>query len=568
MSKALEFKLKNAPKKPGVYIFKNKKEEILYIGKAKNLFKRANSYFQKEHADLKTSQLVARIAAVEFMVTDNELEALILELNLIKKHRPAFNIDYKDDKSYPYIAITLDDEFPRISITREAHKKGVKYFGPYVSAGALRQTLDTLRSIFLLRTCRNQTPGRKSHRQLKGGKITYSPCLNYHIDKCLAPCSNQVSPQDYRQVVKQVVDFLEGRGASTLKLLKAQMKAASDKNNFEKAARLRDRIRAAQAILDKQNVAGEDGEDLDIFGTAFKDGYAAVALFMVRGGKLLGSESFCFGEKAETEPLLSFIKHYYHATSFIPKEVLVNQELSDTQTLELWLKKLRKANVHVKKPLRGRKKRLVELASKNAEHNLDFHLKKLEVESEKLLKALKELEKSLDLTAMPYRIECFDISNISGTSATGSMVVFENGKPKKAHYRKFKVRFDEGINDCQMLAEVVARRLKSLTKSDDKSFAAKPDLILVDGGKGQLSAAKSVLGRYFGNSPRSISQGTVPAVASLAKREEELFIPSKSQSINLNTDSPALKLVQQIRDEAHRFAIQYHRLLRSKKMLM
>jgi len=563
----LNFKLKNAPKRPGVYIFKNKKEEILYIGKAKNLYKRANSYFQKEHADLKTSQLVPRIATVEFVVTGNEVEALILELNLIKKHRPAFNIDFKDDKSYPYIAITLDDEFPRIAITREAHKKGVKYYGPYVSAGALRQTLDTLRSVFLLRTCRDSAPGRKSHRQLKGGKITYSPCLNYHIDKCLAPCSQQVSPEEYRAVVKNVIDFLEGRGAGTLKLLKAQMKAASDENNFEKAARLRDRILAAQAILDKQNVAGDDGGDLDVFGTAFKGGYAAVALFMVRGGKLIGSESFCFQKKAEMQPLLSFIKHYYHATSFIPKEVLVSQELSDTQTLELWLKQLRKTNVYIKKPLRGRKKRLVELASKNAGHNLDFHLKKLQVESEKLLKALKEIKENLSLTAMPYRIECFDISNIAGTSAVGSMVVFENGKSNKAHYRKFKVRFDEGINDYQMLAEVVARRLKSLTKSDDISFKTKPDLILVDGGKGQLSAAKAVLDQFFGYSPHPIGQGTVPAVASLAKREEELFIPSRPEAIRLSKDSPALNLVQQIRDEAHRFAIQYHRLLRSKKML-
>ncbi len=543
----MSFKLKNAPRKPGVYIYKNSEEEIIYIGKANNLFKRTNSYFQKEHDDPKTRKLVKKIATVDFLVTDNEVEALILELNLIKKHRPIYNIDYKDDKSYPYIAITLQDEFPRVFVTRDSHKKGIKYFGPYVNATALRHTIDTLRSIFELRTCKGSKPGRKGQKP---------PCLNFHIEKCLAPCTGKVASSDYKKIIETVIDFLEGRGNSIMRSLEAQMKKAAASRQFEKAARIRDRIEGAKAILHKQKVASEAGEDIDIFGTFENDGYFAVALFMIRGGKLIGSENFEFKEGAETEPLLSFIKHYYHTTSFVPKEVLVGEDLSDKSTLEAWLKELRGASVTVKKPKRGQKKRLLELASKNASHNLDFYLKRLQVESEKSMKALKQLKENLGIE-MPYRIECFDISNISGQEAVGSMVVFESGKPLKSHYRKFKVHFDEGINDYKMMAEVVGRRLKGLSKiGEDNSFNTKPNLILIDGGKGQLSAAKGVLDYYYSDIN----------IASLAKREEELFIPGKKEPIMLDKDSEALKLVQQIRDEAHRFAITYHRLLRSKKM--
>lgn len=563
MNQALQLKLKNAPKKPGVYIFKNGKLEVIYIGKAKNIFKRVNSYFQKEHQDPKTALLVPKIVAVDFLVTDNELEALILEINLIKKHRPAYNIGFKDDKSYPYIAVTLDDKFPRISITREAHKKGVKYFGPYVNVGALRETVNTLRSIFPLRTCRNSYAGRSSHKRIVKGKATYTPCLNYHIERCLSPCSGKVDADQYRKIVNKVVDFLDGKSKATIESLENAMREASDSKQFEKAARIRDRLVAAQKISDKQKMESENSEDVDVFGSASKDGYFAVALFMVRDGKLLGSESFQLKENAETEPLLSFIKHYYHTTSYVPKEVLISQEISDVVTLATWLKNLRGANVKLSKPQKGRKKRLVDLASKNAGHNLDFYLKRLQVESERLMKGLKQLKDNIG-TKMPYRMECFDISNIAGTSAVGSMVVFENGKAKKDHYRKFKVRFDEGINDYQMLAEVIGRRFKGLSRDEgDASFKTKPDLIIVDGGKGQLSAAEKVFEHYFGDS----SSSDIPDLVALAKREEELFVPGRAKPIELAKDSAALLLVMAIRDEAHRFAIQYHRQLRSKKML-
>ena len=557
MTQKLSLKVKNTPKKPGVYIFKNKNKKVIYIGKAKNLYKRVNSYFQKKHEDQKTILLVEKIASVDFIVTDNELEALILELNMIKKHKPVYNIEYKDDKSYPYICITMSDEFPRISSTREAHKKGVRYFGPYISASSLRETVDTLRSIFKLRTCRGTTPGRATHGTIENGKKVYTPCLNYHIDKCMAPCSRKVSAEEYKKTVKEVIKFLEGNPKQTIKALEEDMKNAAKSEDYEKAARLRDKIFAAQMVLSKQKVSDDSGEDLDIFGTASKDGYFAVALFMVRGGKLLGSESFEFKEQAEKEPLLSFIKHYYHSTSYVPKEVLTAEEISDVQTLELWLSDIRKARVKVRKPQRGKKKRLVDLASKNAGHNIDFYLKRLQVESTRAMESLKQLKESLGIE-MPYRIEAYDISNIAGTSAVGSMVVFEDAKPKKEHYRKFKIRFDEGINDYEMMAEVVARRLKGLSKTGgDKSFSTKPNLILVDGGKGQLSASKKALDRYSINID----------LASLAKREEELFVPGKAESIKLAKDSAALRLVQSVRDEAHRFAIEYHRKLRSKKML-
>ncbi len=556
MSKALNFKLKNAPKKPGVYKFKDKKEEIIYIGKAKNLFKRVNSYFQKDQQELKVRRLVKKIASVDFMVTDNEIEALILELNLIKKHQPAYNIEYKDDKSYPYIAITSNDEFPRITITREAHKKGAKYFGPYVNVTALRQTVDTLRSIFPLRTCRDTTPGRISHRQVKKGKVTYSPCLNFHIEKCASPCSKRVTVEDYERMVKRVVDFLEGKGKETLAILGKEMKEASLGQQFERAARIRDRLEFAEIILGKQKVASESDDDLDIFGSASKDGYFSVALFMVRRGKLLGSENYEFKVNAETEPQTSFMKCYYHSTSFIPKEVLLAEDIADSSTLKIWLEKIRKGQVEIRVPQRGRKKRLIELASKNAQHNLDFYLKRLQVESERAMKALKQLKDSTGFK-MPYRIECFDVSNIAGKVAVGSMVVFENGKPNKSHYRRFKIRYDKGIDDYKMLAEIIGRRLKGLLKSDNDSFKTKPDLILVDGGKGQLSAAKEAIDRYYSDI----------SVGALAKREEELFIPLKSSPINLKKDGSAYRLIQQIRDEAHRFALEYHRNLRSKKML-
>ncbi len=557
MSKTLTFRLKNAPKKPGVYIFRDTNKKVIYIGKAKNLYKRVNSYFQKKHEDQKTILLVAKIASVDFIVTDNELEALILELNMIKKNRPAYNIEYKDDKSYPYIAITMNDEFPRISSTREAHRKGVRYFGPYISASSLRETIDTLRSIFKLRTCRGTTPGRASHRTVENGKTVYTPCLNYHIDKCMAPCAQKVSAEEYLKTVKKVIKFLEGSSKQTLKALEDDMQKAAEDENFEKAARLRDKIFAAQMVLSKQKVSDDSGEDLDIFGTDSRDGYFAVALFMVRGGKLLGSESFEFKEQAEKEPLLSFIKHYYHSTSYVPNEVLTAEELPDTDTLKTWLSDIKKAKVAVRKPQRGKKKRLVDLASKNAGHNLEFYLKRLQVESSRAMESLKQLKDNLSIET-PYRIEAFDISNISGTSAVGSMVVFENAKPKKEHYRKFKIRFDEGINDYEMMAEIVARRLKGLSKTGgDKSFKTKPNLILVDGGKGQLSASKKMLDRY----------STDIDIAALAKREEELFLPGKPDSIRLARNSAALRLVQSLRNEAHRFAIEYHRKLRSKKML-
>jgi excinuclease ABC subunit C len=543
----LHLKVKNAPHKPGVYIYKNN-SEVIYVGKAKNLFKRVSSYFNKTHSDMKTASLVQKIDDVDFTVTSNEVEALILESNLIKKYKPAYNISFRDDKSFPFLAITTKDEYPRITITREAQKDGALYFGPYTNVRAVRSTLDMLRKIFPLRTCRNQQPGRKG---------STSPCLNFHIKRCLGPCSGKVPKEEYTEVVNQVVMFLDGKIDKVIKSLEKEMKTYADDLNFEEAARIRNRISSAKQIQDSQKVVSQDIEDFDVLGTAESEGYLSVTFFAVRSGKLLASENFNLDKGLEPIPLASFIKQFYKDSAIAPGKILVPQKIAETEALENWLTENLKKKIIIHEPQRGRKKRLIEMANENAGYSLGLYLKRLEVEAKNALLAAKRLEQLTGIENIK-RIECYDVSNISGTNAVASMVVFKNGLPSKDDYRKFKIKKISGIDDYAMLAEALDRRLKCLTgvQPVDLSFSEKPDLILIDGGSGQLSAAVKTILKHKMN---------IKAV-SIAKKEEELYIEGKSRPVKLVNEDPALFFIQRIRDEAHRFAVTFHRQLRSKQL--
>jgi excinuclease ABC subunit C len=545
--------LKMVPVEPGVYIYHDADGKVIYVGKAKVLRARMRSYFQSgaEHT-AKTKALVERIADFEFYVTASEVEALILECNLIKKFRPAFNILYRDDKSFPYIAITWKDEYPRLIVTRENHRKGTKYYGPYTGAQAVRETFNTLRRIFPFRMCKRSKPGRSG----------FAPCLNYHIKRCLGPCIGAVSPGEYRAILKQVELFLEGRPEVVVGHLEEQMKMAAENLEFEQAAKIRDRLEAAHQVLQRQKIVSEAGEDFDALGLSFENSAGCVNLSKVRGGKLIGSENFILsrlnkGDSAE-DLLHAFLTQYYGNSIMIPPLVLIPAEIEDRAVIEEWLGRLRNTRVVLKVPKRGNKAELVEMAAANAEHALAMSVVKHSWEKDASERTLKALAEALSLNKIPDRIECFDISTIQGSNSVGSMVVFKEGKPAKTDYRKFKVHYDVGINDFAMMHEVITRRFGHMCDGMDRSFTDEPDLVVVDGGKGQLSAALEAM--------KEIGIAGIPVVG-LAKREEEIFIPGESEPIRLDRGSDALRLMQRIRDEAHRFAITYHRSLRRKAMV-
>lgn len=568
VTKQLLEQLKTVPDKPGVYVFKDALGKPLYIGKGRSLRKRMRSYFSKAHlCSPKTEIMLNRIADFDFYVTDNEVEALILECNLIKKNRPYFNVTLRDDKSYPFLAITLQDEFPRVMVTREIHRKGTKYYGPYTKAYAIRGTLDTLRHVFPVRTCRGSKPG----------KSTGSPCLNYHIERCLGPCTGQVSKEEYWKMVEQICLFLEGKQEQIIADLERQMKEAAEKLEFEKAAHFRNRLQAARHVLERQKIISSAREDQDVFAVATDEQDACVELFLIRQGKLIGSENFMLRKGAE-DVLGSFLKQYYLTAASIPAKVLLPNEVEDRELLEEWLSQRRGSRVQILVPQRGERKKLVELAAENAIHVFELQKAKRDFERKRISQALVELKEHLSLSGIPNRIECFDISTIRGKESVGSMVVFENGRPKKQDYRKFKIKWVNGQNDFAMMQEVVKRRfshlhgippnksplppftkggLGGITSGGMGGFASRPDLVIVDGGKPQLTAALSSL--------KALGIGDVPVVA-LAKREEELHLPDYPEPISLPLFSEGLYLVKRIRDEAHRFAITYHRGLREKRL--
>ncbi len=550
----LEDKLKALPAKPGVYLFRDARGEVLYIGKAKSLRPRVRSYFQAG-ADTRTAiaQLPERVADLEVIVTDTEVEALHLEQNLVKRHRPPFNVRLRDDKSFPYIAVTVEDEYPRVMFTRERHRRGVVYFGPYANAKKVRETLDVLNRVFPYRPCEGPQPGRHSG----------IPCLDYHIERCLAPCVGYVSKEDYRRVIDGVIEFLSGETRPILRELEEKMRQAAEEERFEEAARYRNRLFSVRHLAERQAADKRAVGTIDVIGIAAEDDRAAVQVFPLRDGKLIDRYSFHL-ENAEGHDLPTmleaFILEYYGSAPSVPPQVVVPRRIGDTAPLAEFLTARRGSRVEVRAAERGEKRRLQELATQNARVALASDAVAAEQTRLRRVEALEELREALNLEALPLRIECYDISNIQESSAVGSMVVFQDAVAKKAHYRKFGIKGAAGQDDFAALAEVVSRRFARMRdvadEEYDESFSATPNLVVVDGGKGQLSAVLAAMQAF--DLPRV-------AVISLAKREEEVFVPDRPEPIVLDRHSAGLQLLQRIRDEAHRFALGFHRQRRDSK---
>jgi excinuclease ABC subunit C len=540
--------LKALPARPGVYLFRGESSEVLYIGKAKSLRPRVRSYFQASGGGRTTiAQLPERVRDVEVIVTGTEVEALHLEQNLVKRHRPPFNVRLRDDKSFPYIAVTVDDDYPRVMFTRERHRRGVVYFGPYANAKKVRETLDVLNRVFPYRPCEGPKPGRHSG----------IPCLDYHIDRCLAPCVGYVSREDYRAIIDGVIEFLEGETRPILRQLERRMRDAAAEERFEEAARYRNRLFAVQHLAERQAADRRSVGTVDVLGLAAEDDRASVQIFPLRGGKLVDRHSFHLenvGGQDLTTILESFCLEYYGSAPSVPPQIVVPRDAGDLSALAAFLTERRGSAVELRAAERGEKRRLQELAAENARLALDSEAAATEQRRLRRVHALEELREALNLESLPLRIECFDISNIQAESPVGSMVVFQDASPKKAHYRKFGVRGLDGPDDFAAMAEVVSRRfarLRDVTSDEyDESFSAVPNLVVIDGGKGQLSAALAAMQAY--DLPRV-------AVIALAKRVEEVFVPGRPDAVVLEPHSAGLQLLQRIRDEAHRFALGFHR---------
>jgi excinuclease ABC subunit C len=540
--------LKGLPTKPGVYLFRDEQGQILYVGKAKSLRPRVRSYFQARGGDRPTiSQLPERVHDLEVIVTSTEVEALHLEQNLVKRHRPPFNVRLRDDKSFPYIAVTVEDEFPRVMFTRERHRRGVVYFGPYANAKKVRETLDVLNRVFRFRPCEGPKPGRHSG----------IPCLDYHIDRCHAPCVAYISPSDYAQIIDGVVEFLSGDTETIQRELERRMREAAEEERFEEAARYRNRLFSIQHLAERQAADRRDVGDVDVLGLALEGDRGVVQIFPLRGGKMIDRYSFHVENVEEqdvTAVLEAFCVEYYGATPSVPPLIVVPPEAGDLSALAQLLTERRGSRVEVRRALRGEKRRLAELAAENARHALASDQAAAATRRARRVEALEELREALNLESLPLRIECFDISTIQGTETVGSLVVFQDAVPKKAHYRKFAVRDLDGQDDFAAMAEVVYRRFARLGKRTnddyDESFVTAPNLVVIDGGKGQLSAALAAMQEF--DLPRV-------AVIALAKRIEEVFVPGRPDPIVLDPHAPGLQLLQSIRDEAHRFALGFHR---------
>ncbi len=552
VEKRLEEQLKGLPAKPGVYLFRGERGEILYVGKAKSLRPRVRSYFQAGTDSRATiAQLPDRVADIEVIVTDTEVEALHLEQNLVKRHRPPFNVRLRDDKSFPYIAVTVEDDYPRVMFTRERHRRGVVYFGPYANAKKVRETLDVLNRVFPYRPCEGPKPGRHSG----------IPCLDYHIERCLAPCVGYISQEDYRRIIDDVIVFLSGDTRPILRELDRKMKDAAENERFEEAARYRNRLFSVRHLAERQAADKRAVGTVDVIGIAADGDRAAVQVFPLRDGRLIDRYGFHLEnvEGQDTATLLeAFATEYYGAAPSIPPQIVVPPGSGDTSALAQFLSERRGSRVEVRVPARGEKRRLQELASENARVALESDALQAERRRLRRVEALEELREALNLESLPLRIECYDVSNIQGQAVVGSMVVFQDALPKKAHYRKFGVRGLDGQDDYAALAEVISRRFarsRDAAADDyDESFAAVPNLVVIDGGKGQLAAALQAMQAY--DLPRV-------AAISLAKRLEEVFVPGRSEPIVLERDSAGLQLLQRVRDEAHRFAVEFHRQRRS-----
>ena len=547
-------RLQTVPRGPGVYVFHDDAGDVLYVGKAKSLRSRVRCYFQRGgDGRLGSAQLLERIADVETIVTGTEAQALHLEQSIIKRYRPPFNIRLRDDKSFPYIAVTVEDEYPRVMFTRERHRRGVVYFGPYANAKKVRETLDVLNRAFRFRPCEGPRPGRHSG----------IPCLDYHIDRCLAPCVDRVSPEDYRSIIEGVIGFLSGDTKTIVRQLEREMAAAAAEERFEDAARYRNRLFAVRHLAERQAASQGRSDTVDVMGIAVAGDRAAVQVFPLRDGKLVDRYGFHLenvaGQDVQTIAE-EFCLGYYGAAPSIPPEIVVPMEIGHLTALGELLTERRGSRVQIRPAARGDKRRLAELATKNAELALVTGRADTERTKQRRVAALEELRESLNLESLPVRIECFDISTIQGTQTVGAMAVFQDGQPRKSLYRKFAIRRRTGFqDDYAALAEVLSRRFAragaTASAPDwDESFAAVPNLVVVDGGRGQLSAALEAMHAF--ELPRV-------AVVSLAKREEQVYVPGQRRPVALDRSSAGLQLLQRIRDEAHRFAVGYHRQRRS-----
>lgn len=557
----IEQELKKLPDKPGVYIMHDAADEIIYVGKAVNLKNRVRQYFRPSHDEgPKKAKMVTQIRRFEYIITDSELEALVLECNLIKEHRPKYNTMLRDDKTYPYIKVTLGEDFPRVLFSRLIRKDKSKYFGPYTSAGAVKDTIELIQKMYQIRTCSRNLPKDIGKDR---------PCLNYHIKKCNAPCQGYISKEEYRKSIDMVLSFLNGNYQPVLKDLETRMMQASDQMEFERAIEYRELLNSVKQIAQKQKITSFDGEDKDIIALANDERDAVVQVFFIRGGKLIGREHFYVrvaAEDSEGQVLTTFVKQFYSGTPFLPKEIMLSAEIEDIPVIEEWLSAKRGARVYIRVPQKGMKEKLVELAKKNAELVLSQDRERIKREEGRTIGALKEIEKLLDMQGL-NRIEAYDISNISGFQTVGSMIVYEKGKPCRSDYRKFRLKTIQGPDDYASMHEVLTRRFlhgieekKELQEKqmDEEfgSFTRFPDLIMMDGGKGQVNIAFSVLSELHLNIP----------VCGMVKddnhRTRGLYY--NNVEIPIERTSEGFKLITRIQDEAHRFAIEYHRSLRSK----
>lgn len=556
--------LDTLPTNPGVYLMKDERDNVIYVGKAINLRNRVRSYFHAPYGqDAKVWRLVERIRNIEFILTESELEALVLECNLIKKYKPHFNVRLKDDKRYPYIKVTWQEPFPKVYVTRRMDNDGARYFGPFTAVWAVHQTMDTLRKIFPYLTCDREITGKDRRA-----------CLYYDLHLCIAPCIGASTRDEYRAMIDRLCKFLQGKTDEVTEAIRVKLDESVNKLEFERAARYRDQLQAIARITEHQKVVSPMMIDQDVIAFARDDGDACVQVFFVRGGKLLGREYFVLegteGENAD-QVLSSFVKQFYDEAAYVPPEILLPEQIDEAKVIEEWLNRQRGKQVLLQVPRNGQSKELLTMAEENARATLTSLKAQWLADETKQMSAVAELQEQLGLQNPPLRMECYDISNTQGTNSVGSMVVFERGAAKKSDYRKFKIKTVEGANDFASLQEVLRRRFKrlldanagvddarrSIEKKDD-SWKQMPDLIIIDGGKGQLSAAHEVLQELGVEGVNLIS---------LAKQEEEVFVPHKPASLRLPKTSEALKLLQRIRDEAHHFGITYHRKLRAKKGL-
>lgn len=554
----IQEELKKLPGKPGVYIMHGEKDEIIYVGKAISLKNRVRQYFQSSrNKGIKIEQMVTHITRFEYIITDSELEALVLECNLIKEHRPKYNTMLMDDKSYPFIKVTVEEPFPRIMMARQMAKDKAKYFGPYTSAGAVKDTIELIRKLYKLRSCNRKLPKDIGKER---------PCLNYHIHQCKAPCQGYISQEEYRKSVDEVLRFLNGDYDAILNELEEKMQKASEDLEFEKAIEYRELLFSVQKIAQKQKITDTAGEDRDILAVAKDLEDAVVQVFFIRGGRLIGRDHFYLKNtegESKKEILSSFIKQFYAGTPYIPSVLMIQEEIEDIELLEEWLSKKRGHKVHIKIPKKGSKEKLVELARKNAALVLNTDKERLKREEGRTIGAVKELEQLLGISGI-VRMEAYDISNTSGFASVGSMIVYEKGKPKKNDYRKFKIKGVQGADDYASMEEVLTRRFEHGLKEKEEGkdlggFTVFPDLILMDGGKGQVNIALQVLEKLKINIP----------VCGMVKDDNHRTRGLYYQNVEIPIDkhSEAFRLITRIQDEAHRFAITFHRQLRSESQV-